>query len=307
MILFQTFLSLKKMFQREMFRLKNKIKFLLIGFLSANILSFAFICYAADTGSYVQAFYRKMNLTANDVTLKVDNLTYNGMSYIPVKTVGDLMNKDYALDNKTNTINLKDKIQKPTPLSLSYSSLYKEIIYKDMPIIRTCYDNYSKISDVNKFTDMDLKYIEHDDSFTFNSEGKRIGVASPDSLIFIQIEDEIYISWKFISEALGYTPEILSNDAILAYNNSCKPAEAKYTTIKKNNLIVTGIKYSNKTYISDTNLKTFFKVTFSSVDGNKITYTVNGKKVTIDTLKNSDCIIIGVTQYFNFSLFSNLV
>lgn len=84
----------------------KSLRFLTITFL----ICFAFtgITYASDF-SNIKVLFNYMSIMFNEKKVDVDNFVYNNTTYVPLRKVAELFDKEIIWLDKTKTINIKDK------------------------------------------------------------------------------------------------------------------------------------------------------------------------------------------------------
>jgi hypothetical protein len=86
--------------------MRNSLKFLIIVFL----ISFTFTGIAyASTSLNIKVLFNSMNIMMNGDKVNIDNFVYNNTTYVPIRKVTELFDKEIEWHDKTNTINIKDK------------------------------------------------------------------------------------------------------------------------------------------------------------------------------------------------------
>lgn len=71
-------------------------------------ITFTGIAYASDTFN-IQVLFNCMNIMIKGEKVDIDNLVYNDTTYVPLRKVAELFNKEIIWYDKTNTINIMDK------------------------------------------------------------------------------------------------------------------------------------------------------------------------------------------------------
>ncbi|KAB3534764.1 hypothetical protein F8154_07840 [Alkaliphilus pronyensis] len=82
-----------------------KLSILLIFIVS---VIFTGIAYASDTLN-IQVLFNYMNITINGEKVNMDNFVYNDTTYVPLRKVAELFDKEVMWYDKTKTINIMDK------------------------------------------------------------------------------------------------------------------------------------------------------------------------------------------------------
>lgn len=57
----------------------------------------------------IDVIFNKINVTINGQKLENDNILYNGTTYVPIRKIGEIFNKDVNWKADTNTVDICDK------------------------------------------------------------------------------------------------------------------------------------------------------------------------------------------------------
>lgn len=90
-----------------------------MGFLAALILMCSVNSFAQGITKTVNVVFNKVNVKVNGMTVKVDNILYNGTTYAPVKAVAEMLGKEIKWDGSTSTVYINDRavpVPEPTPV-----------------------------------------------------------------------------------------------------------------------------------------------------------------------------------------------
>ncbi|WP_128894972.1 BsuPI-related putative proteinase inhibitor [Longirhabdus pacifica] len=85
--------------------MKSRLKLLLVAILICIVLSgFSFTA----SSSNIKVLLNAINIMINDEVVDVDNILYEGVTYVPLRDMSELFQKEVAWDSQTNTVNVKD-------------------------------------------------------------------------------------------------------------------------------------------------------------------------------------------------------
>lgn len=60
----------------------------------------------------IDIVFNSINITVNGVKVEADNILYNGTTYVPLRKIGEMLNKDVGWDESTRTASINDKSDK---------------------------------------------------------------------------------------------------------------------------------------------------------------------------------------------------
>ncbi|WP_099192360.1 ribosomal-processing cysteine protease Prp [Tepidibacter mesophilus] len=80
---------------------------ILIGGIMCIIL-FTGIAAASEITETINVVFNKVNLEVNGQPVKSNNILYNGTTYVPLRSVSEMMNKKIEWNGNTNTANIND-------------------------------------------------------------------------------------------------------------------------------------------------------------------------------------------------------
>ncbi len=87
--------------------MKKEIRGFVSGFLVClMVMSFTFAGGFAKT---IKVMFNSVNITVNDVKVKSDNIVYNGTTYVPLRSISEMLNKEVIWEASINTVKIKDK------------------------------------------------------------------------------------------------------------------------------------------------------------------------------------------------------
>lgn len=95
--------------------------------------------------SYAEGFWKTISVAVNSITLKVndekvwvDNFVYNGTTYVPLRAVSEMLNKNVDWDDRTRTVNISDNYS-----SYSYqnnrNALKPDLVFSDPSVYVNVY------------------------------------------------------------------------------------------------------------------------------------------------------------------------
>lgn len=110
--------------------MKKEFKGFIIGF----ILSIIFIgtpVLATEAYEKIQVKFNAINVEVNGELVNADNILYNGTTYIPFRTVAELLNKNVEYISSTTTASITDKngvTSSESSISYSYGKYVGDIV-----------------------------------------------------------------------------------------------------------------------------------------------------------------------------------
>ena len=134
-----------------------KIKWFLLGVVFAIVLSLVVIGFASGILKTIQVAENSVNININGEKVNAPNYIIEGRTYLQVKDVCGLLNKDLAWDAQTNTIDINDKIiLTPNPTNTPIPTIAP--ILEPTPILNKQIIIYNKTITMN-----DYPYFENND------------------------------------------------------------------------------------------------------------------------------------------------
>ena len=65
--------------------------------------------YANNLFTKIDVIFNQMNLFVNGQKVEADNILYNGTTYVPLRKVAEMLDKDVIWDQATNSVNITDR------------------------------------------------------------------------------------------------------------------------------------------------------------------------------------------------------
>lgn len=87
--------------------MKNKLKGFVIGVSITTMLMSTFV-FAEGIKQNIEVLFNSVNLTVNGKIIEADNILYDGTTYVPIRTVAELLGKEVGWDQNTNTASIND-------------------------------------------------------------------------------------------------------------------------------------------------------------------------------------------------------
>lgn len=88
---------------------KEKIKGFIAGTVITAILMASPFSMAQSIKKNIEAVFNSVNLKVNGKTVQADNILYDGTTYVPLRTIADMLGKEVGWDEATNTASINDK------------------------------------------------------------------------------------------------------------------------------------------------------------------------------------------------------
>ena len=140
-------------------------KYFIIGAVIIVIL-FTSVAMAASLERTIEVVFNSVNLKVNGKIVEADNILYNGTTYVPLRAVTEMLDKEVSWDQATRTASINDKaveagkvIINQVPLNIkilepdSIGTVYMEATYKNntgLPILS--YRATVLLKDINEKT-----------------------------------------------------------------------------------------------------------------------------------------------------------
>lgn len=89
--------------------MKSNIKFLTIGLIIGVLLTMTTPVLAESIVKQIDVIFNNVNVNVNGEELEADNILYNGTTYIPIRDVAEILDKDVIWNQETMTVTVNDK------------------------------------------------------------------------------------------------------------------------------------------------------------------------------------------------------
>ncbi|HEX9060907.1 MAG TPA: copper amine oxidase N-terminal domain-containing protein [Clostridia bacterium] len=109
--------------------MKRDFKIFITGFIIASILMFSISGFAEGLKKSILVTLNDVKLKVNGKKVEADNFLYNGTTYVPLRAVANMLNKEVTWDGGSKTVGIDDKvIQNPAKDSNTNNQLEIESI-----------------------------------------------------------------------------------------------------------------------------------------------------------------------------------
>lgn len=93
--------------------MKRTLKIVVLSvIITAMVMSTAL---GAQVKKTIEVVYNSVNITVNGKKVTTDNILYDGTTYVPLRAISEMLDKQVAWNGKTNTASIKDK-KEPEPV-----------------------------------------------------------------------------------------------------------------------------------------------------------------------------------------------
>lgn len=97
--------------------MKKEFKGLVIGAISTAFIMSSFPAIAEN----IDVTLNKIKIKVNGTLIDAENILYNGRTYVPLRAISEILNKNVEFDSKTDTANINDKDYSPIENKIGYS------------------------------------------------------------------------------------------------------------------------------------------------------------------------------------------
>lgn len=164
-------------------KMKRNIKGIVLGLIIATLL----VSTALGSGvkQTIEVVFNKVNLTVNGQAVKGENIVYQGTTYVPLRAISEMLDKDVDWDSGTNTASINDKKTSGGSKNIENKSAYG----------------------LGEWWEVEKQWRLKIDSVSFTEERNRFSDKHPESVVVI----------KYTYENLGYKGR--SQDLYIKPNN----------------------------------------------------------------------------------------
>jgi len=161
--------------------MKNKkMKTLLIA--GAMMIATLSSAYAAGVTKNIKVNWNSLSVYVSGKKVTGDNIVYNGVTYVPLRSVSSGLNKNTTYDGKAKTIKITDKeklyTQKQVTQMISKAEKDLEGAYNDLGTLSWEFDYYETIYNYYVSNNSDFKLavldIQHNGGFQYTEIKQRI-------------------------------------------------------------------------------------------------------------------------------------
>lgn len=92
--------------------MKKELRGFIVGML-VMVMLMGTVAFAGGVKQKIDVVFNAVNLEVNGKPVKVDNILYNGTTYVPIRAVSEMLDKEVGWDGKTNTAIINDKMKEP--------------------------------------------------------------------------------------------------------------------------------------------------------------------------------------------------
>lgn len=86
---------------------KHFLNGLILGIMMTFILS-SILVFSEDLKDTIEVVFNSVNLEVNGEKIKIDNILYDGTTYIPIRKVAKMVGKEVKWDSKTRTVSINE-------------------------------------------------------------------------------------------------------------------------------------------------------------------------------------------------------
>jgi len=87
--------------------MKKEFKGLILGSILTTVL-FGGSALASGMKQTIEVYFNNVNLTVNGKNVNSDNILYNGMTYVPLRSVAEMLGKNVGWNSNNNTASIND-------------------------------------------------------------------------------------------------------------------------------------------------------------------------------------------------------
>lgn len=155
--------------------MKKTIKRFVLGLVIATLLMSTVL--GAGIQKTIDVVFNKVNISVNGKAVKGENILYEGTTYVPLRAISEMLDKDVGWDGDTNTASIDDKPTAGGPKDLSNTDEKKKTGYG-----------------LGEWWEVKNQWRLKIDSVSFTDERNRFSDEKPEAVVVI----------KYTYENLGY-------------------------------------------------------------------------------------------------------
>jgi len=130
--------------------------------------------YADNLFTKIDVIFNQMDLFVNGQKVETDNILYNGTTYVPLRKVAEMLGKDVAWDEATNSVNITDRafqnVGNIQTMEYEDGSIYTGEVNNGIPngfgvFYFASGDRYAGVIDNNEFTGDGVLYWTTGDKY----------------------------------------------------------------------------------------------------------------------------------------------
>lgn len=184
---------------------KNRI--FILGFIAGIVMTMVVPAMADSIRQTIEVTLNSVNLQVNGQKIDVDNILYNGTTYVPMRAVAEALNKDVLWDSINRTANIADKANIPPEHDFLTDDKQEDKSAKEIEQPKLSYEDF-----VNMFNYKLLRTTENNEIIT---EAKYKGKLNKTEFIelWYSIDDKLKSEY---AEQYGRQAQSENPDYILA-------------------------------------------------------------------------------------------
>lgn len=87
-----------------------KAKWFIIGIIFTLIITLSFPSLAYVAKQKIEVTFNEIKIKVNNADVTKPNILYNGTTYVPLRAIGEILNKDVVWEGATKTAHINDKV-----------------------------------------------------------------------------------------------------------------------------------------------------------------------------------------------------
>lgn len=195
--------------------MKRELRGVAIGVILTLLVTGAF---ASSISERIEAYFNLVSLKYNNSNIETDTILYEGITYIPSRTVADIFDKELKWDNTTKTATIHDKyLDEDATESSEKSKQARERIESEYSVLNLKEMSYSNLPI--------LRYEEWDTDF---KDAVMIDVFSKLHRSYLEVGDLEPAVWVDFENNEIYAATIKKDNSIFIVNTSWKEVDDRY-------------------------------------------------------------------------------
>lgn len=125
--------------------MKKLLKGFILGVIFTTLLMST--AFGVPVSKVIEVVYNSVNITVNGKNIGADNILYNGTTYVPLRAIAEILDKEVTWEQSTMTASINDKgVNNPSPIQKPISSSNETLSQKNAVDMAKSYLNYTAFS-----------------------------------------------------------------------------------------------------------------------------------------------------------------
>lgn len=118
--------------------MNKHLKFIAMGSIGTMIVMTSFTGFADSVTKAIEVTFNSVNIKVNGKPVTGENILYNGTTYVPLRAVANMFDKEVGWDENTNTASINDKVM-DVPIGIIKVGDISYVRFRDIEAKHKCF------------------------------------------------------------------------------------------------------------------------------------------------------------------------